>query len=271
MVDWRKILFIVIIVLLVYITIVATLGLLTDKAIFGGRYLKSAKLKGIFRQDKFIQGQSGALIHTRILHGAQNGKEPLAILYCHGNGGSVNSWSKDAKYLTNYGDVFLFDFSGFGYTSGKPSQEKVLNDSIQAYRHLTNEYGNNIIVWGRSLGAPLASHIAVHFKPKMVMLEVPLTDMAHIVRHKIFLPGISLFVKNRFNLQEQLKKLKSSNDKTKLICIAAKNDFVIPLKHVIQLKQYFDEFYVLPGGHRSILNHSEYYATVDYIFKQIQQ
>lgn len=264
--TWVRVVMIISIVFIVLTILVAIIGISFDKALFFGRHLEAAKIQGIQKHDNFLKTPNG-IIHTRMLYGAQNKKQPLAILYCHGNGGSVNSWSKDVKFLSNYGDVFLFDFTGFGYTPGTPTHKKVLNDSIQAYKHLTKEYGNNIIVWGRSLGAPMAVHIAVHFKPKSIVLEVPFTNTLSVIRNKIPLPGLGLFIKNRFDLKKQLKKMKLQNNSTKVICISAKNDIVIPLKQIKKLKDYFNEFYILPGGHSSILQKPEYYSTVNRILK----
>ena len=62
-------------------------------------------------------------------------------------------------------DVFAFEYAGYGASRGdqQPSERQIYRDSERAFRYLTsvlNVESRNIVLYGRSLGAVVACHLA---------------------------------------------------------------------------------------------------------------
>lgn len=86
------------------------------------------------------------------------------ILHLHGNGGMLLSQYEAIAPLTKYGyQVFMFDYSGFGYSTGKPSRDNALEDANAALEYILNREdvkNTKILVYGQSLGGHLAAVLA---------------------------------------------------------------------------------------------------------------
>ena len=76
------------------------------------------------------------------------------ILYFHGNTRSIKGWAKYAKDFYRYGyDVVLIDYRGFGKSTGKRSEQDMLNDVQFVYTELKTQYGEaHLVVYGTKPG-----------------------------------------------------------------------------------------------------------------------
>lgn len=92
-----------------------------------------------------------------------SGKEDdKTILFCHGNNANI-SYRKYVIDLCNFLSVnlFLFDYRGYGQSSGIPSPSSICADGLISYNYLRTFCSpENIYVWGESLGGAAAVHIA---------------------------------------------------------------------------------------------------------------
>ena len=97
------------------------------------------------------------------------------ILYFHGNSRSIKGWAKYAKDFYRYDyNVVLVDYRGFGKSTGKRSEEEMLDDMQFVYETLASEYGEkNMIVYGRSLGSGFATKVAADNNPCYLILDAP--------------------------------------------------------------------------------------------------
>ena len=73
---------------------------------------------------------SGAEIS--VLHFQQPNPRGL-IFFLHGNGGNLDSWTSNVDYYrrVNY-DLFIFDYRGYGKSTGHVQSEKQLHDDVRA-------------------------------------------------------------------------------------------------------------------------------------------
>ena len=82
------------------------------------------------------------------------------ILFCHGNAGNISHRLFNVELLLKHGlQVFIFDYRGYGKSSGRPSEKGLYKDGLAAYDYLINErhiLPEQIIMFGRSLGAAVA-------------------------------------------------------------------------------------------------------------------
>ena len=92
-----------------------------------------------------------------------SGKEDdKTILFCHGNNANI-SYRKYVIDLCNFLSVnlFLFDYRGYGKSTGIPSPGSICADGMIAYNYLRTFCSpQNIYLWGESLGGAAAVHIA---------------------------------------------------------------------------------------------------------------
>jgi fermentation-respiration switch protein FrsA (DUF1100 family) len=121
------------------------------------------------------------------LHGwyipARNDSDVL--LFFHGNAGNISHRLDSIGIFHHLGlSVFIFDYRGYGNSTGKPSEQGTYRDANAAYEYLLKEQQVNpgqLIYFGRSLGGAVASHLAVDHPPKALILESTFTsapDMA---------------------------------------------------------------------------------------------
>ena len=90
---------------------------------------------------------------------------PLAtLLFCHGNAGNASHRLENVWHLLRTGfQVFLFDYRGYGHSSGEPSEEGLYRDAAAAWAHLVDREDTAAaprIIFGRSLGGAVAVELA---------------------------------------------------------------------------------------------------------------
>lgn len=85
----------------------------------------------------------------------------ITIFYLHGNAGSIYyQFGLMVPFVKQGYTVFIFDYSGFGYSEGKAKIKNVYTDGEDAFVYLKNrkEYlHDKMIVYGQSLGAHLTA------------------------------------------------------------------------------------------------------------------
>ncbi|MGZ4034458.1 MAG: alpha/beta hydrolase [Bacteroidia bacterium] len=86
------------------------------------------------------------------------------VLQFHGNGGNISYQYEFAEPLLKVGfQVMVFDYEGYGKSTGSPSQEKVLDDGIQALHYIKKREdvkNTKLILFGQSLGGHLSCVVA---------------------------------------------------------------------------------------------------------------
>jgi fermentation-respiration switch protein FrsA (DUF1100 family) len=135
----------------------------------------------------------GAVI-SALYFKADHGKG--AVLYFHGNAGSLRSWGSVAETFVERGyDVLMPDYRGYGKSSGHIASEQMLHDdAVLAYQYLLERYPEDqIVVYGRSIGSGIATYLAKTHQPRMLILETPYFSLKEVVRHRYpFVPGALL-------------------------------------------------------------------------------
>ncbi len=139
------------------------------------------------------------------------GRTDVIVLWCHGNAGNLSVPGR-IEYMKLLHDrlgvgFFIFDYRGYGQSSGKPSEEGLYQDARDALSYLQSRDDVNpdrIVYYGKSLGGAVASHLATEEAPYRLILESTFTstpDMARVIFP--FLPlGPLLYTRysNRENL-----------------------------------------------------------------------
>jgi fermentation-respiration switch protein FrsA (DUF1100 family) len=105
----------------------------------------------------------------------------MAVLICHGNAGDMGDRIGTIETFHRLGfNVLIFDYRGYGLSSGKPTEAGTYADAASAWAYLTEERGfapERIVVFGRSLGAGVASWLAARHAPGLLVLESAFTSV----------------------------------------------------------------------------------------------
>jgi len=117
------------------------------------------------------------------------------VLLIHGNSGNIDRWIDNAKYLYLQGyRVLVFDYQGYGKSTGKPNHKNVVTDTELFLDYLNTNYGK-VILWGLSLGGNLSVNVAYRNpdKVKALIIEAGFTSHNQIARTKVS-PFVKPFV-----------------------------------------------------------------------------
>ncbi len=198
-------------------------------------------------EDVFLDGEAGAKLHALWLN-AKNARG--AMLYFHGNTGTVDRWALIAEEFVRSGfDVLLPDYRGYGKSVGHRNEELLYSDALAWYRELEKKReGVKLCVYGRSLGSGLATWLCSRVKPQALVLETPFNALADVARfHSAFIP-VKALLKYSFDNTSHLAKARCS-----VLIAHGDKDKVVPYRLGKQLyeevKEEVDcEMLSVPGG-----------------------
>ncbi len=103
----------------------------------------------------------------------------FTLLFTHGNAVDLGQMSSFFVALGSRIDcnVFAFDYSGYGISTGKPSEKNVYADAEAAWRVLRDKYNvppNKVILYGQSIGTVAAIDLGIKYEVAGVILHSPL-------------------------------------------------------------------------------------------------
>jgi fermentation-respiration switch protein FrsA (DUF1100 family) len=127
------------------------------------------------------------------------------ILFCHGNAGNISHRLDNIGHLLKRGlQVFIFDYRGYGKSSGRPSEKGVYLDGLAAYDHLIGGellLPEDIILFGRSLGAAVAIEVALERGVRSLIIESAFTSIRDMSRALVlFRPFAAMLPAHYHNL-----------------------------------------------------------------------
>ena len=132
-------------------------------------------------EELFIETEKGARINALYF---KTFRPKGVVLYFHGRGGNLDDrWGKFSREFTRRGyDFFIMDYRGFGKSTGKLTEKALCSDATKCYEYLQDIYPESqIVVYGRSLGTGIATFVASHKNPKMLVLESPYFSILDLI------------------------------------------------------------------------------------------
>ena len=103
------------------------------------------------------------------------GADTPAILLFNGNGQTIHDWASVQAYLyKQHVSSMVFDYSGFGKSTGEPTVENLNQDASAAWQAFATwaGAGRPKFVVAYSLGTAIALHNAPNFKPQPLGIAV---------------------------------------------------------------------------------------------------
>ncbi len=198
----------------------------------------------------------------------------FTVLYCHGNAGNIANRLHKVKFFHELGvNFFIFDYRGYGKSTGWPREQGLYRDAMAAYDYLITRPGvdkTKIVFYGKSLGAAVAIDLATRRPAAALVVESGFASAA--LRGQELLPFLPVqwLMRQRF---DSLKKIKGVTI-PKLI-VHGRQDEVIGFHHgrmlfdaAPQPKQFLaieathndDTFVTSPAYHKIL---SEFLAGLD--------
>ena len=137
--------------------------------------------------------------------------EPPVILFCHGNAGNISHRLDNIRLLLKKNlQVFIFDYRGYGKSSGRPSEKGIYNDGLAAYDYLVQEEQlpfKNIVLFGRSLGAAVAIYVALKKEAKSIIIESGFTSTKDMAKTMFPFSLLSPFLPANYNNLKKIPRL----------------------------------------------------------------
>ncbi len=137
---------------------------------------------GLEYEDIWIETEDSVAIHGWYIPAPRN----TVLLFFHGNAGNISHRLASIQQFHGLGQsVFIIDYRGYGQSKGRPTERGLYRDADAAWRFLTETRGidaSDIIVFGRSLGASVAAHIAARHEPRALIVESSFTSVPDIAQ-----------------------------------------------------------------------------------------
>ena len=156
------------------------------------------------------------------------------ILFSHGNAGNLAGRLESISMLRSFGfSVLAYDYGGYGYSTGKPSEQRCYKDIRAMWDYLTEDHGvtpKDILLFGRSLGGGPTAELAQHVTPGGIVLESTFMSTADVARRNWLFRPMTWAIRHRFANKEKVENFKSP-----LLLIHSPDDEVIPYENGVGL------------------------------------
>ncbi|KAG8367562.1 hypothetical protein BUALT_Bualt16G0084800 [Buddleja alternifolia] len=182
----------------------------------------------------------------------------FTILYSHGNAADLGQMQELFIELRAHlrVNIMSYDYSGYGASTGKPSELNTYYDIEAVYNCLKDDYGikqEDVILYGQSVGSGPTLHLASRC-PRL----------RAIVLHSAILSGIRVLYNVKitfwFDIFKNIDKIR--NVSCPVLVIHGTNDDIVDLSHGKRLwelaKEKYDPLWVQGGGHCNLETFPEY-------------
>jgi fermentation-respiration switch protein FrsA (DUF1100 family) len=138
---------------------------------------------GLAYEEVWFTAADGVKLHGWYVPGEPG--RPL-LLFCHGNAGNISHRIENLWHFRRLGlAVLIFDYRGYGRSEGRSSEEGTYSDARGALGWLQQRgwQPQQLIYFGRSLGAGVAVQLALETPPGALVLETPFPSIAAMGWH----------------------------------------------------------------------------------------
>ncbi|WP_010629918.1 alpha/beta hydrolase [Halomonas sp. KM-1] len=179
------------------------------------------------------------------------------LLFFHGNAGNISHRLDSIQQFHRLGlSVLILDYRGYGRSEGRPSEEGTAQDARAGWRWLTEQQGataDEIVLFGRSLGAAVAAELAASLAPQeqpaAVILESPFRSVPALGQQLYpFLP-VRWLATLDYPTERYVTRIESP-----LLVIHSRDDEIIPFSEgeaVYRAANEPKELLTIRGGHNT--------------------
>jgi len=154
----------------------------------------------------------------------RNGKP--VILYFPGQAGNLGRPGRLDRYraLAEDGEgLFIVSYRGYGGSTGTPSEKGLREDARAAYKAAVARFGDDIVVYGESLGTGVAVGLAAEVPVKGVILEAPYLSAAAVGAERFPWAPVRWLMRNQFHSDDLIGKVTAP-----ILILHGEKDTVVP-------------------------------------------
>lgn len=186
---------------------------------------------GLMFEGIWITAADGAKLHG--WHVSAGAGAP-AVLLCHGNAGNISHRLDWIELFHEMGlSVLLFDYRGFGKSSGTPSETGTYFDAEAAWDFLTTRMRlapKRIVIVGESLGGPIAARLARDVRPGALILVSTFTSIPDLARKWCWYLPVRLLARIRYPTAEYVTHVSAP-----VLVIHSLQDEIVPFSHAEEI------------------------------------
>jgi fermentation-respiration switch protein FrsA (DUF1100 family) len=185
------------------------------------------------------------------------------ILFFHGNAGNIGDRVVLASLLASVGfDVMLFDYRGYGHSTGRPDERGTYLDARAARLAMISTEGCDparVIYLGESLGAAVAAELALYSPPLALILQSAFTSLRDVARRHYPLPRF--LIPDAYPTIRRIRRIDAP-----VLVLHGDRDSIVPLAHgrtLFEAAGQPKQLHVFRGlGHNDLVGAGPRYATI---------
>lgn len=161
-------------------------------------------------------------------HAARSGYP--TVLYFHGNAGHLGGRAAYFRLLSDAGfGVLALSYRGYGQSGGRPSEQGFYQDAQAIQRYARERLmlpTEKMILYGESIGAGVAAHLAIECACAALVLQAPFTSLTDIAKaHYPWLP-VNLLLSDHFDSFSKIAHIQ-----VPLLLLHGEKDTIVPVKY----------------------------------------
>lgn len=192
------------------------------------------------------------------------------VLIAHGNGGHLQNWSSLVLDYSALGvGALLFDYRGYGWSGGEPTERGIQMDAAAALQYLLKRgiKMEQIVLHGISLGTGVLTPVAArHPQVRALILQSGFTSLVDIAQESMRLVPVRWLLRDRYDNLAWTEKIRCP-----VLLLHGRQDRLIPEQHSQTLLAHLNKqskLHLVPGyGHNDLSGWPEYWDTIDQFLK----
>jgi uncharacterized protein len=170
------------------------------------------------------------------------------VLYFHGNKKNISWYAKYPPYFTRHGyEVWLIDYPGFGKSTGKFTERNLYSWADILYNFAKSRFSaDSIIIYGKSMGTGIATHLASIQPCKRLILETPYYDFPSLIKSYFPVYPVDWMLHYKMTTYRYIQNVSAP-----ITIFHGTDDEVIRYSNAGRLKKYLkpgDEFVTIKNG-----------------------
>ena len=205
---------------------------------------------GLGYEDVSLETAAGTSVHGWYLPGSA---EAHTLLFLHGNAGNISHRLDSLRQFNHLGlNILIIDYSGYGQSGGKPGERQTYEDAKLAWTYLTGKRGlapERVVIFGRSLGAGVATWLASEVPCGGLILESAFTSVPELARKYYPIFPVRWLARIRYDNASRLPRVRCP-----VLIAHSRDDEIVPVDHGRTLFELAGEpkaFLEMRGSHNA--------------------